>query len=86
MIRSHPVVGAEMVIRLKEWGELSARLIDAAFEHHLKYDLTGYPKLAAKRNITLFGKIIAISDFLRCPGEAAASTASFPMSRRRSWG
>ena len=63
MIRSHPVVGAEMVIRLKEWGELSARLIDAAFEHHLKYDLTGYPKLARKRNITLFGKIIAISDF-----------------------
>ena len=63
MIRSHPVVGAEMVIRLKEWGELSARLIDAAFEHHLKYDLTGYPKLARKRNITLFGKIIAIADF-----------------------
>jgi putative nucleotidyltransferase with HDIG domain len=63
MIRAHPVVGAEMVIRLKEWGELSARLIDAAFEHHLKYDLTGYPRLARKRNITLFGKIIAISDF-----------------------
>ena len=63
MIRAHPVVGAEMVIRLKEWGELSARLIDAAFEHHLKYDLTGYPRLARKRTITLFGKIIAISDF-----------------------
>jgi putative nucleotidyltransferase with HDIG domain len=63
MIRAHPVVGAEMVIRLKEWGELSARMIDATFEHHLKYDLTGYPRLARKRNITLFGKIIAISDF-----------------------
>lgn len=63
MIRAHPVVGAEMVIRLKEWGELSARLIDAAFEHHLKYDLTGYPKLARKRNLTLFGKIISIADF-----------------------
>ncbi|NWF54150.1 MAG: HD-GYP domain-containing protein [Syntrophaceae bacterium] len=63
MIRAHPVVGAEMVIRLKEWGELSARLIDASFEHHLKYDLSGYPKLARKRNITLFGKIIAIADF-----------------------
>ncbi len=63
MIRAHPVVGAEMVIRMKDWGELSARLIDAAFEHHLKYDLTGYPKLARKRNLTLFGKIIAIADF-----------------------
>jgi len=44
-------------------GELSARLIDAAFEHHLKFDLTGYPRLARKRNVTLFGKIIAIADF-----------------------
>jgi acetylornithine/succinyldiaminopimelate/putrescine aminotransferase len=26
-------------------------------------DLTGYPKLARKRNVTLFGKIIAIADF-----------------------
>jgi len=63
MIRAHPVVGAEMIIRLKEWGDLSARLIDATFEHHLKYDLTGYPRLARKRNITLFGKIIALADF-----------------------
>jgi putative nucleotidyltransferase with HDIG domain len=63
MIRFHPVVGAEMVIRLKEWGELSARLINAAFEHHLKFDLTGYPKLSRKRNVTLFGKIIAVADF-----------------------
>lgn len=63
MIRAHPVVGAEMIIRLKEWGDLSARLIDATFEHHLKYDLTGYPKLARKRSVTLFGKIIAIADF-----------------------
>jgi HD-GYP domain-containing protein (c-di-GMP phosphodiesterase class II) len=52
-----------MIIRLKEWGDLSARLIDATFEHHLKYDLTGYPKLARKRSVTLFGKIIAIADF-----------------------
>ena len=63
MIRAHPVVGAEIVMRVKEWGELSTRMIDAAFEHHLKYDLTGYPKLARKRNITLFGRIIAVVDF-----------------------
>jgi putative nucleotidyltransferase with HDIG domain len=63
MIRAHPVIGAEIVMRVKEWGELSTRMIDAAFEHHLKYDLTGYPKLARKRNITLFGRIIALADF-----------------------
>jgi putative nucleotidyltransferase with HDIG domain len=63
VIRSHPVVGAEMVMRVKEWGELCTRMVDAAFEHHLKYDLTGYPKLARKRNITLFGRIISLADF-----------------------
>ncbi|MBI5967377.1 MAG: HD-GYP domain-containing protein [Deltaproteobacteria bacterium] len=63
MIQSHPVLGAEIVMRVKEWGELSTRLIDAAFEHHLRYDLTGYPKLARKRNLTLFGKIVSLADF-----------------------
>jgi len=63
MIRSHPIIGAEIVMRVKEWGELTTRMVGAAFEHHLKYDLTGYPKLARKRNITLFGRIIALADF-----------------------
>ncbi len=63
VIRSHPIIGAETVMRMKEWGELSTRLIDATFEHHLRYDLTGYPKLTRKRKLTLFGRIIAIADF-----------------------
>jgi putative nucleotidyltransferase with HDIG domain len=63
MMRAHPIVGSEIVMRMKEWGELSTRLIDATFEHHLKYDLTGYPKLTRKRKITLFGRIITIADF-----------------------
>ena len=63
IVRSHPIMGAETVMRMKEWGELSTRMIDAAFEHHLKYDLSGYPRPTQKRKITLFGKIVAIADF-----------------------
>jgi putative nucleotidyltransferase with HDIG domain len=63
MIRSHPVIGTELIMRMKEWGELSTRMIDAAFEHHLRYDLTGYPRLNRRRRITLFGRIITIADF-----------------------
>ena len=62
VIRSHPVVGAKTVMRMKEWGELSTRMINGAFEHHLKYDLSGYPKLARKIKPSLFGKIIALAD------------------------
>ncbi len=63
VIRSHPVTGVEIIIGMKEWGELSTRLIGAAFDHHLKYDLTGYPKLSRKRDLTLFGKIVSLADF-----------------------
>ena len=63
VIRAHPLLGAETVIRMKEWGELSTRMVNAAFEHHLKYDLSGYPRLARKRKITLFSRIITLSDF-----------------------
>ena len=62
-MRSHPIVGTEIIMRMKEWGDLSTRMIDGAFEHHLRYDLTGYPKLTRKRRITLFGRIITIADF-----------------------
>ncbi len=63
VIRAHPVAGAETVIRMKEWGELSTRMVGAAFEHHLKYDLSGYPKLTRKKKIGLFSRIITIADF-----------------------
>jgi putative nucleotidyltransferase with HDIG domain len=62
IMRSHPIFGAETVMRLKEWGELSTRMIGAAFEHHLKYDLSGYPQLARKRKISLFARIITLAD------------------------
>jgi putative nucleotidyltransferase with HDIG domain len=63
IMRLHPIFGVETVMAMKEWGELSSRMIDAAFEHHLKYDLTGYPKPTHKRKLTLFGRIIAVADF-----------------------
>jgi putative nucleotidyltransferase with HDIG domain len=63
MMRSHPVTGTELIMRMKEWGELSTRMIQGAFEHHLRYDLTGYPRLTRKRRLTLFGRIITIGDF-----------------------
>jgi putative nucleotidyltransferase with HDIG domain len=62
-MRSHPVVGTELIMRMKEWGELSTRMIEGAFEHHLRYDLTGYPRLTRKRKISLFGRIISVADF-----------------------
>jgi putative nucleotidyltransferase with HDIG domain len=63
IMRSHPVVGTELIMKMKEWGELSIRMIEGAFEHHLRYDLTGYPRLTRKRKISLFGRVVAVADF-----------------------
>jgi len=63
VMRAHSIIGTEIVMSMKEWGELSTRMIDGAFEHHLRYDLTGYPRLARKKKVSLFGKIIALADF-----------------------
>ncbi len=63
ILRSHPVFGTELIARMTEWGELSTRMAEGAFEHHLRYDLTGYPRLSQKKKITLFGRIVSIADF-----------------------
>ena len=63
VVRAHPVIGAKAVMKMKEWGELSTRMIHGAFEHHLKYDLSGYPKLTRKLKLSLFGRIISLADF-----------------------
>jgi len=40
-----------------------SRAMAGIFDHHLRYDLSGFPKLRKKRNITLVGKIVALADF-----------------------
>jgi HD-GYP domain-containing protein (c-di-GMP phosphodiesterase class II) len=61
-IRRHPVHTVEILL---EQGYLSPGVLAAmvaGFEHHLNYDLSGYPEVVNKSQITLFGRIIAISD------------------------
>jgi putative nucleotidyltransferase with HDIG domain len=63
VMRAHSLLGTEIIMEMKEWGELSTRMINGTFEHHLRYDLTGYPRLTRKKKVSLFGKIIALADF-----------------------
>jgi hypothetical protein len=50
------------MLKIKQLGEMSPRMVIGVFEHHLNCDLTGYPKLIRKIELTLFGKIIKIAD------------------------
>ncbi len=62
LMKEHPMMGVEMMLKIKQLGDMSPKMVIGVFEHHLNHDLTGYPKLIRKKDLTLFGKIIKITD------------------------
>ncbi len=62
IIMQHPAWGALAVFRMKGIDKSSMSAFISAFEHHLNYDLSGYPKLRKKITQHLFSRIITIAD------------------------
>jgi HD-GYP domain-containing protein (c-di-GMP phosphodiesterase class II) len=61
-IEKHPLRSVSQIIKLRSSRELKARIILPPFEHHLRYDLSGYPRVSRKKPLSLFGRILAIAD------------------------
>ena len=62
LMKKHPLMGVETVLNLKQLGEVNPRMVIGIFDHHLKYDLSGYPRLFQKKKVSLFGRILQIAD------------------------
>ncbi len=62
LMKKHPLMGVEIVLNLKQLGEINPRTVIGIFDHHLKTDLSGYPRLFWKKDPSLFGRIIQIAD------------------------
>ena len=62
LMKEHPMMGVEMMLKIKQLGEMSPKMVIGVFEHHMNYDLTGYPKPVRKKDLTFFGRIIKIAD------------------------
>lgn len=62
IVRRHPILGVKSIVKLKGPTEAAIRISFGAFEHHLNYDLSGYPKLPKPWDLTLFGRVIGIVD------------------------
>jgi HD-GYP domain-containing protein (c-di-GMP phosphodiesterase class II) len=62
LIEEHSLNSARLLLKLKASTDGKARILVPLFEHHLKYDLSGYPRTDWKKPLTLFGKIISIAD------------------------
>ena len=62
LMKKHSLMGVEIVLNLKQLGEINPRMVIGVFDHHLKNDPSGYPKLFRKKELGLFGRIIQIAD------------------------
>ena len=61
-MRNHSIYSVRQIILLKASQKRRAAMMLPPFEHHLKYDLSGYPQTPRKKPISLFGRIICIAD------------------------
>jgi len=62
LMKRHPLWGVEILLNLKQLGEINPRIVIGIFDHHVKSDFSGYPKLFRKKEVSLFGQIIQIAD------------------------
>ncbi len=62
IMQAHPWLGVLTLFGLRGYGEIPYRGMVVAFEHHMKTDLTGYPKCIRKRPLSVFSKIVAVAD------------------------
>jgi HD-GYP domain-containing protein (c-di-GMP phosphodiesterase class II) len=61
-IAAHPWMGLLTLFQLRGQQELPYRAMTVAYEHHMKCDLTGYPKNVRPRTLSIFSKIVAVAD------------------------
>ncbi|HEY1953608.1 MAG TPA: HD-GYP domain-containing protein, partial [Gemmatimonadaceae bacterium] len=60
---SHPWLGVLVLFQFRrQQEELSYRAMTVCQEHHMKIDLTGYPKSIRPRQVSLLSKIVSIAD------------------------
>ncbi|MDD3719601.1 MAG: HD-GYP domain-containing protein [Actinomycetota bacterium] len=59
MMKAHPVKGADILMAQPGVHLLSVMV---AYEHHARYDLSGYPDVKGKERIGLFSRIVEVCD------------------------
>jgi HD-GYP domain-containing protein (c-di-GMP phosphodiesterase class II) len=77
-MRLHPREGLLALFQLRGFAELPLRQMLAAYEHHMKVDLTGYPRVVRPRRPSLFTRVVSVVDTF----DAVSSARSY---RSRGW-
>ena len=72
-IAAHPWLGVLALFQVKEQQEFPYRAMLVAYEHHMKRDVTGYPRSLRTKAIGFYSKIVAVADGF----DAATSRRSY---------
>jgi HD-GYP domain-containing protein (c-di-GMP phosphodiesterase class II) len=62
IMQAHPWLGVLTLFGLRGYGEVPYRSMIAAYEHHMKMDLTGYPKNLRPRSQSIYSRLIQVAD------------------------
>lgn len=62
LVMSHPWLGVLALFQLREQQEFPYRAMLVAYQHHMKRDLTGYPRSLRMSEMTFYSKIVAVAD------------------------
>jgi HD-GYP domain-containing protein (c-di-GMP phosphodiesterase class II) len=62
IMQAHPWRGAMTLFGLRAYEETPYKAILVAHEHHMKTDLTGYPRAIRPRTLGMFSRIVAVAD------------------------
>ena len=73
VMSQHPEFGLVLLFDLHGFEEPPYRAMLTAYEHHMRIDFTGYPKVLRKRWMGFFSRIIAVADAF----DAATSKRSY---------
>ena len=62
LLEQHSLNSARLIVKLRASRDRKAKILLPPFEHHLKFNLSGYPYTNWKKPLSLFGRIITIAD------------------------
>jgi HD-GYP domain-containing protein (c-di-GMP phosphodiesterase class II) len=62
LMQTHPWQGVLTLFTMRGYGEIPYRQIVVSHEHHMKIDLTGYPKAIRSRQLGIYSRIVSVAD------------------------
>jgi HD-GYP domain-containing protein (c-di-GMP phosphodiesterase class II) len=62
VMQAHPWLGALTLFTMRSYDETPYRAILTAHEHHMKTDLTGYPRSVRPRQLGIYSRIVSVAD------------------------